>query len=152
MNALPAGRRSMCTMRGRLALLLTAPALLLPAGALAARAAPTTTYRGRTGSDVAVTVKVRDGRMTSFKTSVHASCGSTNLSITVAYPPSGRRGASAPIRNGSFSVTYRSDPTLDPDDDRRTLTGRLGRGGRLSGTIRVAGLCSAEETYSARRG
>jgi hypothetical protein len=141
----------MHAMRRRLLLPLAALALFVPAAALAARAAPLATYRGRTGGNAPVTVKIKGGRVISFKTSVAASCGSSNLSITVAYPPSGRRGASAPIRNGAFSITYRSDPTLAPEDDRRTLTGRLGRGGRLSGTIRIAGLCTADQTYSARR-
>jgi hypothetical protein len=133
---------------------LTLPLLLValaPAGALAARAA-VKIYRGRTEGRSAVAVKVGDGRVTSFRASVHAACGSSNLLITIAYPPAGaRRGTSAPIRNGAFRVTYRSDPSLDPDDDRRTLTGRFGRGGRLSGAIRVAGLCSADETYTATR-
>jgi hypothetical protein len=137
-------------MRRGASLLLTSLALLAPPAALAART-DTTTYRGRTGGGVAVTVKVRAGRVTSFKTSVYASCGASNLLITIAYPPSGRRGASAPLRNGAFSVSYRSDPSLAPEDDRRTLTGRVGRGGRLAGTIRVAGLCSAEEIYTASR-
>ena len=98
-----------------------------------------------------MTVKVSGGRVTSFKASVSAACGTSTLLLTIAYPPTGRRGASAPIRNGAFRVTYRSDPNLAPADDRRTLTGRLGRGGRLTGTIAVRGLCSADETYSARR-
>ncbi len=136
----------------RLLVPLAALALLAPAAAsLAARAPATVTYRGRTGGRAVVTVKVRAGRVTSFRASVYASCGMSNLLITIAYPPSGRRGASAAIRNGAFSVTYQSDPALDPADDRRTIAGRVGRGGRLSGTIRVRGLCSADETWSARR-
>jgi hypothetical protein len=111
----------------------------------------TVTYRGRTEGRSAVTVKVRAGRVTSFKASVYASCGLSNLLIAIAYPPSGRRGASAAIRDGAFRVSYQSDPTLDPEDDRRTIAGRVGRGGRLSGTIVVRGLCSADETWSARR-
>jgi hypothetical protein len=132
-------------------LVLAVFALLVPAGAVAARAPATVTYRGKTEGRADVTVKVRAGRVTSFKSSVYASCGTTNLLITVAYPPSGRRGASAPIRNGAFRVSYQSDPTLDPADDRRTIAGRVARGGRLTGTIRVRGLCSADETWSARR-
>lgn len=130
---------------------LVALALLAPGGALAATRPATVTYRGRTAGRSAVTVKVRAGRVTSFKASVYASCGSTNLLVTVAYPPVARRGASAPIRDGAFRVTYRSDPTLDPEDDRRTIAGRLARGGRLTGTIRIRGLCSADDTWSARR-
>ena len=130
--------------------LLAALALLVPAGALAARTPPTVTYRGRTGGRAAVTVKVRAGRVTSFKASVTAACGTTNLPITVAYPPAGRRGASVAIRRGAFRVTYKSDPALDPEDDRRTIAGRFARG-RVTGTISVAGLCGAEDTFSARR-
>lgn len=137
-------------MRRPLAL-LAALALLAPAAALGARRPATVVYRGKTGGRANVTVKVRAGRVTSFKASVYASCGLSNLLITIAYPPSGRRGASTPIRNGAFRVTYKSDPTLDPEDDRRTIAGRVGRGGRLSGTIVVRGLCSADETWSARR-
>ncbi len=135
----------------RALLALAVPALLAPSASLAARVPPTTVYRGRTDGRSAVTVKVRSGRVTSFKASVYASCGTSNLLITIAYPPSGRRGATAPIRNGAFRVSYQSDPTLDPEDDRRTIAGRVGRGGRLSGTIVVRGLCSADETWSARR-
>jgi hypothetical protein len=142
----------MRTMRlRRLLVLLTALALLAPATASAARAPPTVVYRGKTADRADVTVKIRAGRVTSFKASVYASCGSSNLLIMVAYPPSGRRGASVAIRNGAFRATFKSDPTLDPEDDRRTIAGRVGRGGRLSGTIRVRGLCSADETWSARR-
>lgn len=126
-------------------------ALLAPAAAFAARAPATITYRGRTEGRSVVTVKVRAGRVTSFKASVYASCGVSNLLITIAYPPTGRRGASIAIRNGAFRATFQSDPTLDPEDDRRTIAGRLARGGRLTGTIRVRGLCSADETWSARR-
>jgi hypothetical protein len=135
----------------RTLLLLAALALLVPAGALAARRPATVVYRGRTGGRSAVTVKVRAGRVTSFTASVSASCGSSNLLITVAYPPSGRRGTSTAIRNGAFRATFKSDPSLDPEDDRRTIAGRLGRGGRFSGTVVVRGLCSADDTWSARR-
>jgi hypothetical protein len=136
----------------RLLVFLASFALLVPAAAaLAARAPATTTYRGRTKGESTVTVKVRAGRVTSFKASVYASCGLNNLLITIAYPPVGRRGTSTAIRNGAFRVTYQSDPTLDPEDDRRTIAGRVARGGRLTGTIRVRGLCSADETWSARR-
>jgi hypothetical protein len=141
----------MSAMRRRLLVPLAALALLaFAAGALAATA-PTVTYRGRTDGRSLVTVKVRAGRVTSFKANVYASCGSTNLLIAIVYPPSGaRRGTSAPIRDHAFRVSYRSDPTLDPEDDRRTLTGRFASG-RLTGAIRVRGLCSADATYAARR-
>lgn len=141
----------MSAMRRRLLVPLTSLALLAPAAALAATTPPTTVYRGKTEGRSIVTVKVRAGRVTSFKASVYASCGLSNLLITIAYPPAGRRGASTPIRDGRFSATYRSDPTLDPEDDRRTIAGRFRRGGRLAGTIKVRGLCSADETYTARR-
>jgi hypothetical protein len=140
----------MCAMRRRLPLLLASLALLAPAAAPAATTPPTIAYRGRTEGRSVVTVKVRAGRVTSFKASVYASCGLSNLLIAIAYPPAGRRGASTPIRDGRFSVSFRSDPTLDPEDDRRTIAGRFRRG-RVSGTISVRGLCSADETYTARR-
>ncbi|HMJ02388.1 MAG TPA: hypothetical protein VK506_05570 [Conexibacter sp.] len=135
----------------RLLALIAALALLVPATAGLAARGTATVYRGRTEGRAVVIVKVRAGRVTSFKASVYASCGSSNLLIAVAYPPSGRRGASVAIRNGAFRATYQSDPALDPEDDRRTIAGRVGRGGRLTGTIRVRGLCSADEAWSARR-
>lgn len=140
-------RANMPAMRRLIALL--GLVLLAPAGAYAA-SAPTVVYRGRTAGRSLVTLKVRAGRVTSFQASVYASCGLSNLLITVAYPPTGRRGASAPIRDGAFRVAYRSDPTLEPEDDRRTIAGRVGRRG-ASGTIKIAGLCSAATTWSARR-
>ena len=127
-------------------------ALLAPFAALAAKAT-TKTYKGRTNGGEAVTVKVKNGRMTSFKGSVHASCGTANLLITVAYPPSGaKKGTSAPIRKHAFKVTYRSDPTLDPEDDKRTLAGTFAKNGKLTGTIKIRGLCTADASYSAKRG
>lgn len=137
-------------LRRRLPLIAALAPLALAAGAPAA-VAPTVAYRGRTGGDEPVTVKVRAGRVVSFKASVDASCGTSDLLLTIAYPPSGAAsGTSAAIRDHAFRVTYRSDPSLDPEDDRRTLTGRFARG-RVTGAVRVRGLCSADETYAARR-
>jgi hypothetical protein len=154
--SLPAEMRRMRVVSPRrLTVLLVALVILaavVPAVALAAaRAAPTITYKGKTDGRSDVTVKVRDGRVTSFKASVYASCGTSNLLITIAYPPVGRRGTSAAIRGGAFRATYQSDPDLEPQDDRRTIAGRLGRSGALTGTIRVRGLCTADATYSASR-
>ena len=139
--------------RRLIVLLALVACAVIPAAALAARVAPTVTYRGKTAGRSDVTVKVRDGRVTSFKGAVYASCGTTNLLITIVYPPAGaRRGTSAAIRGGAFRATYQSDPELEPQDDRRTISGRFGRGGGLTGAIRVRGLCTADTTYSARRG
>ncbi|MGB2712318.1 MAG: hypothetical protein WBC33_12490 [Conexibacter sp.] len=138
-------------MPSRLLASIALMALLVPA-ALAAKPKPVKTYKGTTEGGSAVTVKVKDGRVTSFKASVDAACGLSSLLITIAYPPTGvKKGTSAPIRNGAFKVTYRSDPSLDPEDDKRTLSGTFGKHGRLTGAIKVRGLCSADETYSATR-
>ena len=54
------------------------------------------------------------------------------------------------IRPTVSGVAPAAPDELDPEDDRRTIAGRVGRRG-ASGTIVVRGLCSAQETWSARR-
>lgn len=107
-------------------------------------------YKGHVKGDESakVTVRVKDDRVTSFTANVYASCGLSNLIITVAYPPVGMKGASAKIRDGKFSATFKGSP--DVEDDKRTIKGTF-KGGKVSGSIEVEGLCSADERYSAKR-
>ncbi len=135
----------------------TARRLLLTTTALALLAAPCSLAvdDGRyTGTEDAgtnkVSLKVKDDKVVKFSAKVNASCGSDDLLITVAYPPTGQRGAKAKIRNKAFKATFKSDPSLTPDEDRRTITGRF-TGSKVAGAIEVSGLCSYEGAYSARR-
>jgi hypothetical protein len=107
-------------------------------------------YKGSvTGDESAkVTVKVKDNRVTKFVANVYASCGYSNLIITVAYPPVGKKGATAKIKNGKFKVVFKGSP--DVEDDKRTVSGAF-NGKKVSGKIKVEGLCSADERYSAKR-
>jgi len=119
--------------------------------AAAAYAAGNGTYRGtldKGGNKVEL--KVKNNRVTKFTASIYASCGSSNFNITVAYPPTGSKGKSAKITAGRFSVTFQGDPTLDPGDDKRTISGKF-TGAKVVGKIKVSGLCSAEGTYKAKR-
>lgn len=128
----------------------TAAVLLL--GAPVALAVTSGTYKGKLdpGGDK-ITIKVKSDRVTSFKGSIYASCGLSNLIITVAYPPAGaKKGTSARISGGRFKVTYRSDPTVAPEKDKRTLSGTF-KGSKVTGAVKITGLCSASGTYSAKR-
>ena len=112
-------------------------------------AVTTGTYRGKvTGGGNAVLLKVQNNRLTKFEGSIYASCGLSNFNVTVAYPPAGRRGATAKITDGKFRVVFRGSP--DVEDDRRTVTGTFS-GGRVTGRIRVTGPCSSAGSYSAKR-
>jgi uncharacterized protein with FMN-binding domain len=107
-------------------------------------------YKGHVkGDDSAkVVVKVKDNRVTRFTANVYASCGLSNFIITVAYPPAGRKGASAKIKDGRFKAVFKGSP--DVEDDKRTITGKF-KGAKVTGSIEVEGPCSADETYSAKR-
>ena len=52
--------------------------------------------------------------------------------------------------NGSFKVVFKGSPDVSFNDDKRTLKGRF-RGGRVTGSMKVEGLCSADTTFSARK-
>ena len=54
-------------------------------------------------------------------------------------------------RRPAATVTYRGTTGGRAAVTVKVRAGRVGRGGRLSGTIVVSGLCSADETWSARR-
>ena len=131
--------------------------LMLPTTVLALLAAPyaLAVEDGRyTGTEEAgankVSLKVKDDKVVKFKATVNALCGSDDLSITVAYPPAGAQGAKAKIRNKSFKATFRSDPSLTADEDKRTISGKF-TGSKVEGEIKVSGLCAYEGAYSARR-
>ena len=136
-------------MRARLPAVIVLLAVLSTAAV--AYAAGNGTYRGTLDKGAnKVELKVKNNRVTKFTASIYASCGSSNFNITVAYPPTGSKGKSAKISAGRFSVTFQGDPTLDPDDDKRTISGKF-TGGKVAGKIKVSGLCSAEGTYKAKR-
>jgi uncharacterized protein with FMN-binding domain len=130
--------------------------LLIAALAVAAVAAPVALaagdgkYKGHVKGDKSakVTVKVKDNRVTSFVGNVYASCGLSNFIITVAYPPAGKKGASAKIKDGKFKVVFKGSP--DVEDDKRTVKGTFD-GSKVTGSIKVEGLCSADDEYTAKR-
>jgi len=130
--------------------------LLIAALAIAAIAAPVALaagngkYKGSAIGDSSqdVVVKVKDNRVTKFVAHVYGSCGYSNMMLTVAYPPVGKKGATAKIKNGKFKVVFRGSP--DVEDDKRTVTGAFS-GKKVSGKIEVEGLCSVDKQYSAKR-
>jgi uncharacterized protein with FMN-binding domain len=130
--------------------LLIACLVVAAATAPVALAAADGKYKGHVKGDESakVTVKVKDNRVTSFVGNVYASCGSSNFIITVAYPPAGMKGASAKIKDGKFKVVFKGSP--DVEDDKRTVKGTF-NGGKVSGSIKVEGLCSADDQYTAKR-
>ncbi len=124
-------------------------ALVAALAAPVALAAGNGTYRGKITGDTDVKVKVKNNRVTKFTTSIYASCGLSNFIITVAYPPAGQRGKSAKIKkNGKFKAVFKGSP--DVEDDKRTIKGTF-NGSKVTGTVKVEGLCSADGKYSAKR-
>lgn len=136
-------------MSARLVTALVVVSLLVASAV--AYAAGAGTYRGTlTKGANKVQLTVKNNRVTKFSASIYASCGSSNFNITIAYPPSGSKGKSAKISGGRFSATFQGDPSLDPADDKRTISGKF-TGAKVAGKIKVSGLCSAEGTYTAKR-
>jgi hypothetical protein len=131
---------------------LVATALTLALFASLASAAGDGTYKGSVVGDSSqdITVKVKKNRVNKFVAHVYASCGLTNMMITVAYPPAGaKKGTSAKIKdNGRFKAVFKGSP--DVEDDKRTITGRF-KGRNVTGRILVEGLCSSDDKYSAKR-
>jgi len=135
----------------RTSAILASLALLFGLGAAIAVAAPNGTYKGKTKGETEVKVKVKNNRITKFESSVYASCGLSNFIITFAYPPAGQKGKSTKIKgNGSFKVVFKGDPDVSFNDDKRTLKGKF-KGGKVSGSMKVEGLCSADTTYRAKK-
>ena len=117
----------------------------------AAGAAPNGTYKGETAGESKVKIKVKNNRIIKFESSVYASCYSDNFIISFAYPPAGRKGATVMIKgNGSFKTVFRGSPNVSFNDDKRTLSGKF-TGGRVSGSMKVRGLCSADTTFTAKK-
>jgi hypothetical protein len=116
-----------------------------------ADAARNGTYRGVDQGRAKVVLKVRSNRITYFTGSPLTTCGTAGTWLsTFAFPPSGRKGARIRIRgNGSFAVVFKGTPGISFADDNRTLSGRF-RGGRVSGFMKIQGLCSAFSKFSAR--
>src|SRR3712207_1604348 len=108
--------------------------------ALLVPAAGATTYTGTiTDSADAVTVKVKHGRLVKFATATYASGGLDNRLTTIAYPP--KKGRSVRVKaDGSFKAVFSAVDDLDKD--KRVVKGRV-KGGRVTGSFSVKGLCSA---------
>lgn len=138
-------------MTVRLTSVITIVLVLCLGCAGGAAAAKNGTYLGKTKGEYPVKVKVKNNRVTLFDASVYASCGFSNFGIKFVFPPAGRKGATAKIKgNGSFKAVFKGSPDLSFADDKRTLKGRF-RGNRVTGTMKVEGLCSADTTFSAKR-
>lgn len=126
-------------------------ALLAGFGAANAAAVADGTYKGKEAGELEVKIKVKNNRITSFKSSVYASCYIDNFIISFAYPPVGKKGATIKIKNGgSFKTVFKSDPRVSFNDDKRTLKGKF-NGNKVTGSMKVEGLCSAETTFTARK-
>lgn len=136
-------------MRSRFLSMLLACAATAFLLAPAAQAAKNGTYKGNVDGDesATVTVKVRDGKVTKVVANVYASCGFENFIITVAFPPVGKQGATGKIANNKFKVVFKGSP--DVEDDKRTVSGAFS-GSKVTGSILVEGLCSADVDYTAK--
>ncbi|MGK2932325.1 MAG: hypothetical protein ACSLFD_06100 [Solirubrobacterales bacterium] len=131
--------------------ILVSLALVLGLGAANAAAVPSGTYKGQTKGELDVKVKVKNNRITRFESSVYASCYLDNFIISFAYPPVGQRGKSTKIKaDGSFRVVFKGDPDVSFNDDKRTLKGKF-KGGKVTGSMKVEGLCSADTTFKAKK-
>jgi hypothetical protein len=142
------------TPLGRRTLTLIVTGALLIAGAASAAeagAARDGTYRGLDQGEAKVVLKVKNGRITKFTGTPLTSCGSAGTWLsTFAFPPSGRKGATIRIKgNGSFATVFKGTPGISFKDDNRTLSGRF-KGSRVTGFMKIQGLCSAFTKFSAR--
>jgi len=110
-------------------------------------AAANGTYRGKIkAGNTDVSLKVKKNRVTSVTATIYGSCGLLTLQ-SVSYPPAGQKGNSARIKDGKFRVVFKGSP--DVADSKRTIKGTFSRG-KVRGTIKVEGRCSAERKYSAK--
>jgi hypothetical protein len=138
-------------MKSRLAAVSVTLAATLMLAAPNAQAAPNGTYKGKTDGEVAVKLKVKKNRIVDFETSVYASCYSGSYLITFAFPPAHQPKARTKIKgNGSFKVVFKGDPDVSFNDDKRTLKGKF-KGGKVSGSIKVEGLCTGDAAFTAKR-
>lgn len=137
--------------KGIVKVLAVCAAICLGVSVPAATAAPNGTYKGKTKGGLPVKVKVKNNRIKLFDSSVYASCYLDNFIISFAFPPAGKEGTSTKISgNGSFNVVFKGDPDVSFNDDKRTLKGKF-RGGRVSGSMKVEGLCTADTTFTAKK-
>lgn len=117
-----------------------------------AAAVPNGTYRGETASELKVKIVVEKNRIKRFVGSVHASCYTGDRTERFVYPPPDRGRATGRIKSGgSFAIVFKGNPDVSFSDDKRTLKGRFD-GGRVAGTLKIRGLCSADVSYAAKRG
>jgi len=135
-------------MKGRLISVALAIVVVGAFSADGAIAAKNGTYKGKTAGKLDVRIKVKNNRVTLFDSDLYAyPIGIT----TFVFPPSGQKGRSAKIKaNGKFKVVFQADPGSSFDDDKRTLTGQF-KGSKVSGTMKVEGLLSGDDTYKAKR-
>mgnify|MGYP001220224706 FL=1 len=135
-------------MKGRAALLMSVVLAAFAFGAFSATAASNGTYKGETPGGLDVLVKVKDGKVVKFDGDVYTSIGITSF----VFPPSGQKGKKIRIKpNGTFRAVFQASPgEFSWKDDKRTVTGKF-KGGRVTGSMKVEGLISGEETYSAKR-
>ncbi len=126
-------------------------ALFLGFGIGTAAAVPNGTYKGKTEGKVKVKIKVKNNRIKKFESSVYATCYSYSGLQTVAFPPAGRKGAKVKIKgNGSFKAVFRGSPGSSLADDKRTLKGKF-KGGKVTGSMKIEGLCSGKATFKAHK-
>lgn len=116
-----------------------------------ADAARNGTYRGVDQGKAKVVLKVKAGRITRFTGTPLTSCGSAGTWLsTFAFPPSGRKGARIRIKgSGRFATVFKGTPGISFEDDNRTLSGKF-KGRRVTGFMKIQGLCSAFTKFSAR--
>lgn len=116
-----------------------------------ATAAPNGTYKGQTAGESDVKIKVKKNRVVMFESSLYAACGYDSFIITFAYPPAGKKGASTKIKaNGSFKVVFNGSQRASFNDNKRTLKGKF-KGGKVTGSIKVEGICSGDTTFTAKK-
>jgi len=142
---------SLSPMTARFATVIVTFAVLF-AAVPAATAAPNGTYRGETSGERNVKLRVERNRIMSFASSLQATCYTGDRVERFVYPPRGRRSSAGRLKaDGSFVIVFKGNPDVSFNDDKRVLKGKFS-GGRVTGTMRLRGLCSADITFSAKRG
>lgn len=135
---------------GILATVTLALALLLPAGAGAAKNG---TYLGKDEGGVKVVLKIKNNRVTFFKGNPSGSCyGIGSTLVAFRFPSAAQRPKTSTRikKSGIFTAVFKGSPDVSFKDDRRTLTGKV-KGNRVSGRMIVSGLCQADQKFTAKR-
>ena len=131
--------------------ILVSLALLLGFGATGAAAGPSGTYTGKTKGETDVRIKVKNNRITKFESSMYVTCYTGGLIFSYAFPPAGQKGKTIKIKgDGSFKVVFKADPRVSLNDDKRTLKGKF-KGGKVSGSMKLEGLCEGDTTFKAHK-